>query len=146
MITKSKKYLMACSLALMLSGNANLSMAGDTTLFDRIGGMPAINAVLDQFFINNFADPRIAPKWATSDLPRLKEYIGDVICEAAGGPCYYAGSSLDVAHAGMNISDDEYTWTAESLAAALDKLNVKDPEHGEMMALVGSLRGMIVGK
>ena len=50
------------------------------------------------------------------------------------------------AHEGMNITKEEYAWTAENLAAALDKLGVPAREKGEVLALVGSLEPEIVGK
>jgi len=135
----------ALTLGLLVGGGGTAVAADETTLYDRLGGMPAIIAVVDQFFVNNFADKRIAHRWETTDLPRLKEYIADMICDTAGGPCYYAGTAMRVAHAGMNITSEEFGWTAANLAAALDSLMVKDPERGEVLALVGSLQDQIVG-
>lgn len=136
----------ALTLGLLVGGASTVVSADDTTLYDRLGGMPAIIAVVDQFFVNNFADDRIAHRWETTDLPRLKEYIADMICDAAGGPCYYAGTAMSVAHAGMKITKEEFGWTAANLAAALDSLKVQDPERGEVLDLVGSLQDQIIGK
>jgi hemoglobin len=145
---KMKNYVVQSVLTLgLLTGGASTAIAaGDDPLFDRLGGMPAITAVVDQFFVNNFADERIATRWGTSDLPKLKENISNLICDVTGGPCVYSGSSMEVAHNGMNITADEFGWTASNLSAALDSLNVPEPEKGELLAIVGSLQDQMVGK
>jgi hemoglobin len=145
-IKKMKSILVQGALTTGLLAGGFGSAISAETLYDRLGGMDAIEAVVDQFFINNFADDRIATRWGTADLPRLKGYVSTLVCDVTGGPCVYSGSSMEVAHDGMNITAEEFTWTAESLAAALDSLNVPEQEKGELLAIVGSLKDQIVGK
>ncbi len=143
--TIQKRLMQGVLAAGLLAGGTGAALSADT-LYDRLGGMDAIEAVVDQFFINNFADERIATRWGTADLPRLKGYVSTLVCDVTGGPCVYSGSSMEVAHDGMNVTEEEFGWTAESLAAALDSLNVPEQEKGEMLTIVGSLKDQIVGK
>jgi hemoglobin len=68
------------------------SMQGDKTamekksLYDRLGGKPAITAVVDDFIGNVAGDTRINQRFATADIPRLKIMLVNQICEASGGP------------------------------------------------------------
>ena len=43
------------------------------TLFERLGGLDAITAVVDSFVGRCAADTRINPKFARTDVPRLKK-------------------------------------------------------------------------
>jgi len=75
-------------------------MQGGTTmmekksLYDRLGGKPAITAVVDDFIGNVAGDTRINKRFATADIPRLKTMLVNQICQASGGPCTYTGASM----------------------------------------------------
>src|SRR6059036_62881 len=67
------------------------TMMTEQSLYDRLGGKPAITAVVDDFVGRVAADNRINGKFANADLPRLKMMLVDQICQASGGPCTYTG-------------------------------------------------------
>ena len=94
------------------------------SLYDRLGGRAAIAAVVDEFVANIGADGSIAPRFAKTDIPKLKVLLTDQICEATGGPCKYAGRDMKTTHKGMNITAAEFNATGGALAKALDKFNV----------------------
>jgi hemoglobin len=62
------------------------------SLYDRLGGKPAIAAVVDDFIGNVAADARINRRFEGADIPRLKGLLVEQICEATGGPCRYTGA------------------------------------------------------
>ena len=121
-------------------------MAARKTLYDRLGGKPAITAVVDDFVANVAADGRINRRFAGTDIPRLKRMLVDQICEATGGPCKYAGQTMTDAHRGMNISDGEFTALVENLVRSLDKFKVPSGEKGELLTALGGMKPQIVGK
>ena len=57
------------------------------SLFERLGGLDAITAVVDSFVGRCAEDGRINAKFARTDIPRLKKMLIDQVCEASGGPC-----------------------------------------------------------
>jgi hemoglobin len=116
------------------------------SLYERLGGQPAITAVVDDFIGNVAADTRINQRFAGSNLPRLKTMLADQICEASGGPCTYAGRSMREAHAGMKITDAEFTALVEDLVKSLDKFKVPAPEKHELLAALGGMKPQIVGQ
>jgi hemoglobin len=116
------------------------------SLYDRLGGQPAITAVVDDFIGNVAADTRINRRFAGSNLPRLKTMLADQICEASGGPCTYTGRSMRDAHAGMRITDAEFTALVEDLVKSLDKFKVPAPEKHELLAALGGMKPQIVGQ
>jgi hemoglobin len=129
---------------------AGCSSGGDMTaqkpLYDRLGGKPAITAVVDDFVGNVAADTRINRRFAGTNIPRLKAMLVDQICEASGGPCKYTGRSMQAAHAGMKITDAEFGALVEDLVKSLDKFRVPPEEKKELLSALGGMKGEIVGQ
>jgi hemoglobin len=115
-------------------------------LYDRLGGKPAITAVVDDFIGNVAADNRINQRFAGTNIPRLKTMLVDQICEASGGPCKYTGRNMRDAHAGMNVTDAEFTALVEDLVKSLDKFKVPAQEKSELLGALGGMKPQIVGK
>lgn len=124
--------------------DASMKPMADRTLYDRLGGKPAITAVVDDFVGNVAADSRINGFFAHADVPRLKVNLVDQICQASGGPCVYKGRDMMSAHKGMGISDADFSALVEDLVKSLDKLNVPAREKGELLAILGPLKPQIV--
>lgn len=114
------------------------------SLYDRLGGKPAITAVVDQFVANVAADGRINNRFATTDIPKLKGHLVDQVCQATGGPCRYQGREMKATHLGMQISSADFGALVQDLVAALDTFNVPAGEKGELLALLGSMKKDIV--
>ena len=117
------------------TGNASAA-----SLYDRLGGKPAITAVVDQFVTNVAADTRINGRFATTDIPKLKGHLIDQVCGATGGPCRYTGRDMKTTHAGMRITNDEFNALVQDLVAALDKFNVPAKEKNELLALLAPMK------
>jgi hemoglobin len=135
--------------ALVAAGCASMesdSMMGKKPLYDRLGGKPAITAVVDDFIGNVAGDTRINRRFAGANIPRLKTRLVDQVCEATGGPCKYSGQSMLDAHRGMNITDAEFTALVEDLVKSLDKFKVPAQEKNELVTALGGLKPQIVGK
>ena len=115
-------------------------------LFDRLGGRPAIEAVVEEFVGRTTTDPRIKHRFHNTDAAELKRLLVEFVCKATGGPCEYTGRDMKTAHAGMDLVDEEFTALVEDLVAVLDKLEVPEAEKGELLAALGPLKGeMVVG-
>jgi hemoglobin len=116
------------------------------SLYDRLGGKPAITAVVDDFIANVAADNRINQRFAGSNIPRLKMMLVDQICEATGGPCTYTGKDMKSVHAGMRITDAEFSALVEDLVKSLDKFRVPAQEKNELLTALGGMKPQIVGQ
>ena len=116
------------------------------SLYERLGGKPAIQAVVDDFVANVAADGRINQRFAGANIPRLKTMLVDQICEATGGPCKYTGQSMKAAHAGMKITDAEFNALVGDLVLSLDKHKVPAAEKGELLSALGGMKGDIVNQ
>jgi hemoglobin len=117
---------------------------GGPTLFERLGGKPAIVAVTDEFIDRVANDARIKYRFINTDIPKLKTLLVEFVCMATGGGCRYTGQSMETSHAGMELVDDEFTALVEDLAGALDKFKVGAREKGELLGALGPLQPQIV--
>jgi hemoglobin len=114
------------------------------SLFERLGGLDAITAVVNSFVARCAGDDRINGKFVRTDIPRLKKMLVDQVCEAAGGPCTYTGGSMRETHDGMAVTDGEFAALVEDLVATLNEFNVPEAEQQELLGVLGPMRDDIV--
>lgn len=116
------------------------------SLYQRLGGTPGISAVVDDFVDTVRADPMIGKRFQTADVVHTKAMLTELFCQASGGPCTYTGRSMKDIHRGMDISDAEFNDMAGDMAKTLDKFKLPQREKTDVLNLMASLRGDIVGQ
>ena len=114
------------------------------SLYERLGGRPAITAVVDEFIGRVAADARIKHRFFNTDIPRLELLLVEFVCMATGGPCKYTGQSMETSHAGMEVVEEEFTALVEDLVGALDKFKVPAKEKNEILGALGPLAPQII--
>lgn len=122
------------------------AVAMKKSLFDRLGGKPAITAVVDDFVANVAADKRINAFFAKADIPHLKMELVDQLCQATGGPCKYTGKDMKTTHKGMGIGGADFNALVEDLGKSLNKFKVKKGDQKELVAALAPLKKDIVEK
>jgi hemoglobin len=147
------KKLRASILVAGIAACAISGVAADTdkpaSLYDRLGGMPAVRAVVDDFVGRILADERVN-KWfahASSDPERAREYkakLADFICQGTGGPCKYAGADMLSAHRGRGVTGDAFNAVVSDLIETLDKFKVPEKEKNQLLGLLGPMKSAIV--
>ncbi|HYT12153.1 MAG TPA: group 1 truncated hemoglobin [Candidatus Nitrosopolaris sp.] len=116
----------------------------ERSLFERLGGIDAITAVVEDFRDRVAGDDRINLKFARTDLGRLRKMLIDQVCEATGGPCQYRGRSMKEAHAAMKVTKGEFNALVDDLVATLNQFKVPSAEQDELLAILGPLQSDIV--
>lgn len=114
------------------------------SLYDRLGGIEAIRAVVDAFVACCASDERINPKFERTDIARLKKMLVDQVCEATGGPCTYNGRDMKETHAGMGVTAGEFDALVDDLVATLDEFDVPKAEQDELLGVLAPMREDIV--
>jgi hemoglobin len=122
--------------------------ASGKSLYDRLGGVDAIKAVVKDFVEEQVAkDDRINAKFfSNADLPKLQEHLVNQICEATGGPCKYTGRSMKEAHTGMGVDEASFGALVEDLKKSLAKFNVPQAEQDELIGALATMHDDIVEK
>lgn len=76
--------------------------------YERIGGGPAVKAVVDRFYELILADEQLVGFFEGADIVRLKRHQVLLISQVLGGPASYDGRDLREAHESLDISRDDY--------------------------------------
>lgn len=124
----------------------------EASLYERLGGVFAIAAVIDHFSDAVIANPRVGrgsdnpqlDDWSTNDpgrLPGLKWMRTLWVCNVAGGPYQFAATKpgstplgLEEAHRELRITPAEFDEVAAELGRSLDHFGVPEREKGEVLA------------
>jgi hemoglobin len=134
----------------------------EPSLYDRLGGVFAIAAVVDKFsdaIIKNSKvgeaskNPQLR-RWSTDQidrLPALKFMRTLWVCNVAGGPFEYSPTvpghdllGLEEAHRHLRITSDEFDEVAAELARALDDFHVPEREKGEVLAAFAAHKAEVI--
>jgi hemoglobin len=120
------------------------------SLYDRLGGVYAIAAVIDDLIdrvIDNprlNANPKVNAAHHRVSRAGFKYLATELVCWATGGPQQYTGRSMRESHAHLDVTEDEWQVFLGDLQACLDKFNVPEAEQREIFAIVDSTKSDIV--
>ncbi|MEO8676126.1 MAG: group 1 truncated hemoglobin [Casimicrobiaceae bacterium] len=145
-MSRIARFALPFLLLFTLGACQSMTAPPQKSLYERLGGQPAITAVVDDFVGNVAADNRINGFFARTDIARLKKLLVEQICAGTGGPCTYTGRSMPAAHKGMNITDAQFNALVEDLQKTLNKFKVPEKEQGELLAVLGPMKPQIVGQ
>ena len=114
------------------------------SLYEAVGGRPALVAAVDGLYGRLLADPELAPLFPRGVGERHRRYVVTFLAEALGGPHPYRGPGLPESHRRLGITGAQFDRTAAHLAATLDELGVPAGLAGQIVAAVAGLRPAIV--
>jgi hemoglobin len=120
------------------------------SLYERLGGVYAIAAVVDDFIDRIMEDPRLNANPKVNEAHHrvsragFKYLVTEQVCEATGGPQHYTGKSMSDSHSHLDITDDEWQAFLHDFRQTLDKFKVPEAERAELFAIVDSTKKDIV--
>jgi hemoglobin len=133
----------------------------DSSLYDRLGGVFAIAAVVDHFSDALIHNPVVGERsanpalrdWHTDSLGRLPglKFMRTLwLCDAAGGPFQFSATKpgrtalgLEQAHREFHISPSEFDEVAAELARSLEAFRVPSGEQDEVLAAFAAHKGEV---
>jgi hemoglobin len=135
----------ACVVSSVRAGDDNKP----ASLYERLGGMPAIQAVIDDFVGRVMADERVNGWFArfATDPEAAKAYkskLADFICQATGGPCKYTGADMFSAHKGHGVTAEAFQAEVSDLVVTLEKFKVPEIEKGQLLGLLAQMKPAVV--
>jgi hemoglobin len=133
----------------------------ELSLYERLGGVFAVAAVVDHFSDALIENPKVGKlsenhqlgEWSNEQperLPGLKWMRTLWVCKVAGGPFEYIGTrpgrdtiSLEEAHRNLRISPEEFDEVAAELGRTLDALSVPQREKDEVLGAFAAHKGEV---
>jgi hemoglobin len=133
----------------------------ESSLYDRLGGVFAISAVVDHYSDAVVQNPVVGQRsenpalreWHTNNLGRLSglKFMRTLwLCNVAGGPQHYAATKpggtplgLEEAHRELKISPAEFDEVAAELGRTLDFFKVPEQEKEEVLSAFAAHKGEV---
>lgn len=120
------------------------------SLYERIGGEAALMAAVDLFYEKVLANELTRPYFQSLDMNTMVRKQIAFMTWALGGPDAYKGRDLAAAHAHLvqakGLSDVHFDAVAQSLEATLVELGVERALVDEVLAVVSTTRGSVLGR
>ena len=133
----------------------------EPSLYERLGGVFAIAAVIDHFSDAVVRNPAVGQgsenpdlrEWHTEQLARLPglKFMRTLwVCDVAGGPFTFAATKpgatslgLEEAHRDLHIRPEEFDEVAAELARSLDHFGVPAREKEEVLEAFAAHKGEV---
>ena len=121
------------------------------SLFERLGGEKGIVKIVDDVVDAHMNNPVISARFTPyleqpENLSKIKAYTVDFFTTGSGGPQVYTGRDMETTHRGMNISAEEYMETMDDIFLVLDKHGKDAQTKKDVLEILWSLKGLIMGK
>jgi hemoglobin len=122
----------------------------NSSLYDRLGGIYAIAAVVDDFIDRVMDDPRLNANPKVDEAHHkvskagFKYLVTEMVGWATGGPQKYTGRSMYDSHAHLDITSAEWDAFLDDLRQTFDKFQIPARERAELLAIVNSTKADIV--
>ena len=116
------------------------------TLFDRLGGRDGITRVVNRVMANHLANPLVQSRFEHAEQSReqMTHHAIEFFCTGLSGVETYEGRPLPEAHAGMNISEQEFVAVLDDILAALSAESVGELEQAEVLKILYGMKPEIV--
>ena len=120
-----------------------------TTLYDRLGGAPAMEAAVDIFYRKVLTDDRISRFFEDVDMERQAAKQKAFLTMVTGGPANYTGQDMRRGHAHLvaqGLDDSHFDTVVELLAGTLVELGANPADIAEVGALANSVRDDVLNR
>jgi len=123
------------------------------SLWDRLGGEPAVTLVVDDFVTRVAKNPAVnftrkddSTEWKATptELAAIKKHLVQWVSSVSKGPLKYEGKSMAEIQAGMKITNAQFTALMLDLKASLAQFKVNQLEQDELLSTISGFRKDIV--
>ena len=121
------------------------------TLYERLGGEEELTAIVDEVVEEHMNNPAISARFMPYKerpeyLAQIKKHTVNFFCAGSGGPQAYEGRDMTTTHRGMNINAAEYMHVIDDIMIVLDRHNKDEQTKNDVLAILYSLKDLMIGK
>ena len=120
-----------------------------TSLYEQLGGQPAVEAAVDLFYRKVLADDRISHFFDDVDMDRQIAKQKAFLTYVFGGPANYSGQDMRRGHAHLierGLNDSHFNAVIELLGASLKELGVPDELIGKVASIAEGARADVLNR
>jgi hemoglobin len=119
------------------------------TLYEQLGGQPAVEAAVDLFYRKVLTDARISKFFEGVDMDKQIAKQKAFLTMVFGGPNNYSGKDLRTGHAHLlklGLNDSHVDAVIENLGQTLKELGVSQPLIDQVAGLANSVRNEVLSR
>ena len=119
------------------------------SLYERLGGAPAFQTAVDEFYRRMLTDDRVARFFDDVDMDGQIAKQRAILIFVTGGPSEYTGKDMRTAHAHLQergLADEHVDVVLEHLGGTLLGLGASPEDVAEVAKLAESVRGDVLGR
>ncbi len=120
------------------------------SIFDEIGGEPAVSATVDVFYEKVLADPLLKPFFDGIDMDdqsrKQKAFFTTIFKGATVAADAYMRSAHEALVRDKGLSDEHFDAVARHLHATLEELNVPSHLADQIMSAAAGLRDAVLNR
>ena len=119
------------------------------TIYEQIGGAPAVEAAVDIFYRKVLTDDRVSRFFDDVDMDRQSAKQKAFLTMAFGGPVNYTGQDMRRGHLHLisrGMNDDHVDVVLELLGETLTELNVPAEIINQIAAVANSVRDDVLDR
>lgn len=120
-----------------------------SSLYEQIGGEPAMAAAVEHFYRRVLADERISHFFEDVDMERQSAKQKAFLTMVCGGPASYSGKDMRAGHARMvknGLNDMHFDAVVEHLSGTLTELGVAQPLVAQVIAIAEGARADVLNR
>lgn len=108
------------------------------SLYEQIGGEPAMDAAIELFYRKVLSDPVVNHFFEKIDMNYQANQQKNFLTYALGGPNNYVGRDMREAHKHLALKEEHFAAIAKHLQETLTELHVPDDLIKQVMDVVAS--------
>lgn len=116
------------------------------SLYERLGGEAGVRKIANIVLDKNKDNPKIGHHFKEVNMQQLKQLVFEFFSMGTGGPHQYTGRDMVTAHKGLNISENDFETGNTDTIEAMEALGIGSTEINEVIDILNSLKGDVVGK
>ena len=128
------------------ASRTTFNTAREKSLYQRLGGKAAIDAVVDAFYVKVLADTRIKHYFEDINMDKQRRKQKAFLSTAFGAPVAWTGKDMRKAHADLKLTEADFNAVAENLVATLKDFKVKQELIDEVVAIALSVKDAVLNK
>jgi hemoglobin len=128
------------------ASRSTFNAAREKSLYHRLGGKAAIDAVVEAFYVKVLADARIKHHFDDINMNKQRRQQKAFLSAAFGGPVPWTGKDMRRAHEDLKLTEADFNAVAENLVSTLKDFQVKQELIDEVVAIALSVKDAVLNK
>lgn len=120
--------------------------AREDSLYQKLGGKPAMEAAIDAFYVKVLADDRVKHFFDDVSMDKQRRKQKEFLSAAFGGPLPWIGKDMRKAHEGMGLTEVHFNAIAENLVNTLKDLKIKQELIDQVVAVALTTKDDVLGR